>query len=102
MKLARPLLFLLSLSLLAMQRGGFPGFGYDRYSEYGGPSVPSEFYWSRLQYTSSYAGGGSYGYRRFRRHLVPGLSQGRQRLPDCPAAIDPHQLAVAAQRRRSR
>ncbi len=64
MKLAPALLFLLSLSLFAMQRGGFRGFGGYDYG-YGGPSVPSEFYWSRLQYTSSYAGGASYGYRRF-------------------------------------
>jgi hypothetical protein len=64
MKLARPLLLLFSLGLFAMQFGGGQFGG--RYSyDYGGPSVPSEFYWSRLQYTSSYAGGSSYGYRRF-------------------------------------
>ena len=69
MKLARPisaipLLFLLTLSLFAMQGGRFQ-FGRGRdYSD--GPLVPSEFYWSRLQYTSGYASGGSFGYRSFR------------------------------------
>src|SRR5580700_7859162 len=78
MKLARPIsarLLLVSLGLslaiglFAMQDGGFPGFpgyGRRRYSYYSGPNVPSEFYWSRLQYTSSYASGSSYGYRGFR------------------------------------
>jgi hypothetical protein len=71
MKLVRPisatsLLLLLSLGLFAMQQGGFQGYGRrQQYSYSYGPSVPSEFYWSRLQYTSSYAGGGSYGFRRF-------------------------------------
>ena len=61
MKFARPFLFLLSISLFAMQFGG--GFrGYDPYSEYSGPNVPSEFYWTRLQYNSS---GGSRGFRFF-------------------------------------
>ena len=62
MKLVRPisaitLPFLLSIGLFAMQRGG-----YSRYYS-GGPSVPSEFYWSRLQYNTLYGGGGfrSYG-----------------------------------------
>ena len=64
MKLARPLLaillmFLLTFALFAQMRG----FGRRQYSYYSGPPVPSEFYWSRLQYTSSYASGGSYGYR---------------------------------------
>ena len=63
---ATPLLFFLSLGLFAMQRGGFQGgYGRQQYS-YGGPNVPSEFYWSRLQYTSSYANGNSYGFRSFR------------------------------------
>src|SRR6476620_12182786 len=35
------------------------------------------------------------------RRLGQGLSQGRQRLPDRPAACDPHQLSLAAERRRS-
>src|SRR3984957_17069159 len=36
------------------------------------------------------------------RRLVPGLSQGRQRLPDCPAAFDSYQLSLAVKRCRSR
>jgi hypothetical protein len=62
MKLFRPLLFFIALGLFAMQ-GGFQGFG-GRYSyDYsGGPSVPSEFYWSRLQYNSA---GGDRGFRFF-------------------------------------
>ena len=59
----RPLLFSLSFGLFAMQFGGYGGYGR-RYS-YGGPPGPSEFYWSRLQYNSSYASGQSFGYRRF-------------------------------------
>jgi hypothetical protein len=62
MKLVRPISaitipFLLCIGLSAMQRGG-----YSRYYS-GGPSVPSEFYWSRLQYNTVYGGGGfrSYG-----------------------------------------
>src|ERR1700723_284611 len=61
MNLARPLLFSLALGLLAMQ-GGFQGYGRRSYDYYSGPNVPSEFYWSRLQYTSS---GGSRGFRFF-------------------------------------
>ena len=53
MKLVRPLLLFFSLSLFAMQVGEFRGFGRSRYDYYGGPAVPSEFYWSRLQYTST-------------------------------------------------
>ena len=30
-----------------------------------GPKVPSEFYWTRLQYTSSYAAGNSFGFRMY-------------------------------------
>ena len=57
MKLMRPIyviLLLLSLSL------GLFGFQFGRrYSYgYGGPSVPAEFYWSRLQYNTLYGGGG--------------------------------------------
>jgi hypothetical protein len=63
MKLAPPLLFFLTLGLFAMQFGGYRGY---RDYDYGGPSIPSEFYWSRLQYTSGYASGGSFGYRSFR------------------------------------
>src|SRR3984885_3208383 len=74
MKLVRrisaiPLLFALgfaiSPALLAPQGGGYQGFGRRQYY-YAGPNVPSEFYWSRLQYTSSYANGSSFGYRGFR------------------------------------
>src|ERR1035441_10588875 len=71
MKLARrvtalPLLFSLSLGLFALQRGGgYGGYGRDQYYYSNQPSAPSEFYWSRLQYTSSYAGGSSYGFRGF-------------------------------------
>jgi hypothetical protein len=71
MKLARlisaiPLSLLLCLGLFGMQMGGYQGYGRRQYSYAMGPSVPSEFYWSRLQYPSSYAGGGSFGYRGFR------------------------------------
>jgi hypothetical protein len=62
--------FLLSPSLtpalFAPQGGGYQGFGRRQYSYYSGPNVPSEFYWSRLQYTSSYANGSSFGFRGFR------------------------------------
>jgi hypothetical protein len=66
MKLVRPisanlLLFSLSLALFAMQYGGYGYQGYGRQQSYYGPNVPSEFYWTRLQYTSSYAGGSSFG-----------------------------------------
>jgi hypothetical protein len=66
MKLVRPifgilLVLSLSLGLYALQ---FPGFGRQRYS-FGGPNVPSEFYWARLQYRSGYANGSSFGYRNF-------------------------------------
>jgi hypothetical protein len=56
----------LAIGLFAMQQGGYPGYGRQRYYYQPGPNVPSEFYWSRLQYTSSYANGSSYGYRGFR------------------------------------
>ena len=70
MKLVRsissiPLLFSLSLGLFALQVGGYQRFGFQEYSYSNGPNVPSEFYWSRLQYTSSYAHGGSFGYHGF-------------------------------------
>src|ERR1700722_1006190 len=65
MKLVRPisvtplLLISLCVGLFALQRGGYGG--YSRY--YSGQNVPSEFYWSRLQYNTLYGGGGfrSYG-----------------------------------------
>jgi hypothetical protein len=70
MKIARlsfGILLMVSLALAAFapQFGQGFGRGYGRQQDYfygGQPNVPSEFYWSRLQYTSSYAGGGSYGY----------------------------------------
>ena len=102
MKLVRPisatlLLFSLSLGLFAVQRGGYQGYGRQQY--YYGPNVPSEFYWTRLQYNSSYAGGGELRPPLWRlRRLDAGLSQGRQRLPDRPAPPDPHQLSFAAER----
>ena len=66
MKLVRPIsvnlfLFCLTLGLSAMQFGGYQRYGRQYYQP--GPNVPSEFYWSRLQYTSSYASGGSYRFR---------------------------------------
>src|ERR1017187_5031342 len=60
------LLLSLSLALFALQDGGYQGYGRRRYSYESGPNVPSEFYWSRLQYTSSYTSGSSFGYRGFR------------------------------------
>ena len=68
MKLVRPfssrvLLLLITTLLFALQLGGYQRFR--RYSYYDGPNVPSEFYWSRLQYTSSYANSNAFGYRFF-------------------------------------
>jgi hypothetical protein len=58
------LLLFLTLGLFAMQLGG-QGFGRrQQYFDYGSP-VPSEFYWTRLQYNSSYGGGGGGGFRSF-------------------------------------
>jgi hypothetical protein len=69
MKLVRPalvatLLLSLTAGLFAFQFGGFRG---RQRSYYGGANVPSEFYWSRLQYTSSYAGGGFRAYGSWSR-----------------------------------
>jgi len=59
-----PLLLLFSVGLFALQFGG-GGLRYGRRQQYnyGGANVPSEFYWSRLQYNTLYGGGGyrSYG-----------------------------------------
>ena len=66
MKLGR-LVFaiLLLVSICLALQGGFQGYGRRQYYE-SGPNVPSEFYWSRLRYTSNYADGSSYGgYRRY-------------------------------------
>jgi hypothetical protein len=51
----------LTFTLFAFQRGR-----RQQFSEYGGANVPSEFYWTRLMYTSGYANGSSFGYRSFR------------------------------------
>jgi hypothetical protein len=72
MKLVRPfnaipLLLTLCVALFAFQGGGgFGGGGFSRrqMSYYSGPNIPSEFYWSRLQYNSG-MGGGGYGFRGF-------------------------------------
>ena len=52
------LLLLLSLSL---GLSGYQRFGRQQYYS-GGRIVPSEFYWTRLMYTSGYGGGGFRGY----------------------------------------
>ena len=57
MKLVRPmsaipLLFLLGLGLFALQKGRAQG-RRQQYSDSSGANVPSEFYWSRLQYNPS-------------------------------------------------
>src|SRR5260370_31269664 len=57
------LLFLLSLGLFALQRER--GSGVQRSPYTGEPEVPSEFYFSRLHYNTSYASGGSFRYRGF-------------------------------------
>lgn len=62
--LAIALLLSLTLGLFAFQRGG--GFGRAQLSFPTEPTVPSEFYFSRLRYNSGYASGGSFGYRGFR------------------------------------
>src|SRR5690242_10098391 len=56
---ALPLVFLLASGLLTLQLAAFQRFG--RYFS-DGPNVPSEFYWTRLMYTSA---GGSGGFRFF-------------------------------------
>ena len=47
------LLFVLSVGLLAFQRGG-----RRQQNTYYGENVPSEFYWTRFQYNSGFGGGG--------------------------------------------
>jgi hypothetical protein len=68
MKLLRPLfapllMFLLGLCVFALQRGSAQGRRQQQQYYASGPSAPSEFYWSRLQYNTLYGGGGfrSYG-----------------------------------------
>ena len=79
MKLVRPisaisLLFPLSVAMFALQYGGGQRFGGRQQYSYG-PNVPSELYWSRLQYNSGYASGSSFGFRGFRFvHLAAGKS----------------------------
>src|SRR5579871_2534987 len=64
-----PLLLTIATALFAFQYdGGYGGYGRRGRQYYqSGPNVPSEFYWTRLQYTSGYGGGGGggYGYRFF-------------------------------------
>jgi hypothetical protein len=78
MKLVRPisaipLLFLLSVGLFAMQQGGLRfGRRQQQFSSYYGQTVPSEFYWSRLQYNTLYGGGGFRGYGGGWRRTIPG------------------------------
>src|ERR1700676_2638676 len=54
---ALPLLLSFTVGLFALQ---FGGYRRQRYND--GPNVPSEFYWTRLMYTSA---GGSGGFRFF-------------------------------------
>ena len=61
MKLVR---FIFAIFVLLSLSAGLFAFQYARQFTWG-QNIPSEFYWTRLQYTSSYAGGGSFGYRRF-------------------------------------
>ncbi len=55
---AIPLLLLLGLGLFALQRGRAQGRRNQQSSYSYGGNVPSEFYWSRLQYNTNYGGGG--------------------------------------------
>src|SRR5580704_10345960 len=55
-------IFLMVTISLALQREFQGGYGRQQYYQ-SGPNVPSEFYWSRLQYTSGNFDG--YGFRRF-------------------------------------
>jgi len=64
-RLTIAILLIVSLSL-ALQRRGNQGYGRQQDYYYGGANVPSEFYWSRLEYNSGYANGESYGFRGFR------------------------------------
>jgi hypothetical protein len=69
MKLARPflgiaLLFSVSLGLFALQRQRGSGLQQSYFATES--PVPSEFYFSRLRYNSSYASGGSFRYGGFR------------------------------------
>jgi hypothetical protein len=56
---AIPLLLLLGLGLFALQKGRAQGRRL-QYSDSSGANVPSEFYWSRLQYNALSGGGGGF------------------------------------------
>jgi hypothetical protein len=58
---AIPLMFLLGLGLFALQKGRAQGRRQLQQYSYGA-NVPSEFYFSRLQYNTLYGGGGFRGY----------------------------------------
>src|SRR3974377_565925 len=65
MKLLRPLSARVLLLLMTTTRWALKLGGYQRlrrYSYMDGPNVPSEFYWSRLQYTSTYGNRGFFGF----------------------------------------
>ena len=64
MKLVRPISVILFLFSLSLGLFGYQG-RRQQYSYSYGPNVPSEFYWSRLQYTSGYAAAAA-GFRGFR------------------------------------
>ncbi len=72
---ALPLLLFLTLGLFAMQLGGQRrGFrGRQQYYD-AVRAVPSEFYWTRLRYNSSYSDGGG-GFGGFRRGGFGGWTQ---------------------------
>jgi len=62
MKLVRPISVILFLFSLSLGLFGYQG-RRQQYSYYSnGANVPSEFYWSRLQYNTLYGGGGFRGY----------------------------------------
>ena len=67
MKLGRlALATLILVSIAFALQSGFPQYGRrQQYYYQSGPNVPSEFYWSRLRYTSTYQDSNVYGYRRF-------------------------------------
>src|ERR1700693_853883 len=61
MKLVRPISVILLLASLSLGLFGSQG-RRQLYSYSNGPNVPSEFYWSRLQYNTLYGGGGFRGF----------------------------------------
>jgi hypothetical protein len=63
MKLVRSVsAILLPFSLFALQGGGQRFSRQQNSSYFDSGNVPSEFYWSRLRYTSGYANGNSFGF----------------------------------------